>query len=158
MAMPRGREPDTERMKQLTDGLPTKAAKIRALAAEGYTRSQIAAFMGTSYQHVRGVLVRRSQPQEEPSAYEGSDSLPEAGRARIDADGAIRFPTAVLEHLGLKPEGVVSWRMQGDEVVLMSRAAGWRHARDLLRQYVPEGELISDKFVAERRAEWGESD
>lgn len=37
--------------------LGTKSAKIRALFAEGLTRSQIANYLGIRYQHVRNVLV-----------------------------------------------------------------------------------------------------
>ena len=37
--------------------LPTKSAKIRYLASQGWTRSQIAKFLGIRYQHVRNVLI-----------------------------------------------------------------------------------------------------
>lgn len=45
--------------------LTTKSAKIRALAAEGLTRSQIADAMKVRYQHVRNVLI---QPVKQSSA------------------------------------------------------------------------------------------
>jgi len=38
-------------------GLPTKSAKIRALAAAGLSRSEIAKGLGIRYQHVRNVLI-----------------------------------------------------------------------------------------------------
>lgn len=44
-------------MTSICKGLPTKSAKIRALAAKDYSRSEIAKFMGIRYQHVRNVLV-----------------------------------------------------------------------------------------------------
>lgn len=37
--------------------LPTKSAKIRALAAAGLSRSEIAKGLGIRYQHVRNVLI-----------------------------------------------------------------------------------------------------
>ena len=37
--------------------LPTKSAKIRALAAKGLSRSEIAKGLGIRYQHVRNVLI-----------------------------------------------------------------------------------------------------
>jgi hypothetical protein len=43
-------------MPVVVDGLPTTSAKIRALAAEGYLRADIARFLGIAYQHVRKVL------------------------------------------------------------------------------------------------------
>lgn len=43
--------------KVITKDLATVSAKIRALDAAGYTRSQIAKFLDKRYQHVRNVLV-----------------------------------------------------------------------------------------------------
>ena len=42
------------------DQLPTKAAKIRAMLADGMSRSEVAKALGISYQHVRNVEVRSS--------------------------------------------------------------------------------------------------
>lgn len=39
------------------DALPTKSAKIRAMAADGMSRGDIARTLGIRYQHVRNVLV-----------------------------------------------------------------------------------------------------
>lgn len=44
-------------MVKLTNGLPTKSAKIRVLTAKKYSRSVIAKFLGISYQHVRNVQI-----------------------------------------------------------------------------------------------------
>lgn len=46
-----------EMKKVITDQHKTVSSKIRALDAAGYTRSQIANFLGKRYQHVRNVLV-----------------------------------------------------------------------------------------------------
>jgi len=43
---------------EVTDGLGTKSAKIRALADAGYDRAEIAKALGIRYQHVRNVLIR----------------------------------------------------------------------------------------------------
>jgi hypothetical protein len=43
-------------MAAIVEELSTKSAKIRALAAEGYSRADIARFLGIAYQHVRKVL------------------------------------------------------------------------------------------------------
>lgn len=48
---------ERRKMSEITAGLPTKSAKIRALDDAGYSRSEIANFMGIRYQHVRNVLV-----------------------------------------------------------------------------------------------------
>lgn len=44
-------------MVRIAKGLPTKSAKIRALHAKDYSRSEIALFLDIRYQHVRNVLV-----------------------------------------------------------------------------------------------------
>lgn len=43
-------------MPEVVEALPTTSAKIRALAAEGYPRADIARFLGVAYQHVHKVL------------------------------------------------------------------------------------------------------
>src|SRR5690242_1162090 len=45
------------RPEDLTQGLPTTSAKIRALGEAGYKRAEIARFLGIGYQHVRNVLL-----------------------------------------------------------------------------------------------------
>lgn len=45
------------KMDTVCKGLETKSAKIRALAAAGYTRSETAKYLGIRYQHVRNVLI-----------------------------------------------------------------------------------------------------
>lgn len=42
----------------VVEGLATKSAKIRALARAGYSRREIANYLGVIYQHVRNVLVQ----------------------------------------------------------------------------------------------------
>jgi DNA-binding NarL/FixJ family response regulator len=37
--------------------LPSKSAKIRYLTAKGWSRSQIAGYLGIRYQHVRNVQI-----------------------------------------------------------------------------------------------------
>jgi hypothetical protein len=45
---------------KIVEGLTTKADKIRALDRAGLARTEIAQFLGISYQHVRNTLVRGS--------------------------------------------------------------------------------------------------
>jgi len=39
------------------ENLSSKSAKIRAMSADGYTRTQIAKILDIRYQHVRNVLI-----------------------------------------------------------------------------------------------------
>jgi len=45
---------------KVVENLPTKSAKIRALAQAGFERTEIAHFLNIRYQHVRNVLVQSS--------------------------------------------------------------------------------------------------
>lgn len=65
--------------------LPTKAAKIRALLDEGYSRSEIAKALKIRYQHVRNVDIQRPKSTESVASRDGS--------SRID----LELPAAVKE-------------------------------------------------------------
>jgi hypothetical protein len=98
---------------EVTDGLATKSAKIRALADAGYDRTEIAKVLGIRYQHVRKVLIdsgntgglrRQVDVEREPitvdvapvsSALISCDALLKAGfrflgEWTLDSDGAIK--------------------------------------------------------------------
>lgn len=63
-------------MDEIVAGLPTKAAMIRALAPAGYSRSEIAKYLGISYQHVRNVLVRPAPKNVDPEGGKVADARP----------------------------------------------------------------------------------
>lgn len=59
--------------REIIAGLPTKSAQIRALAANGYARTDIARLLGISYQHVYNVLtttvtVKRNSTSKDDAA------------------------------------------------------------------------------------------
>lgn len=60
-------------MSQLTVGLETKSAKIRALYAAGHSRSDIARFLGVRYQFVRNVLVQGEEKAAKGEAPQKDD-------------------------------------------------------------------------------------
>ena len=144
-------QPDAERMARISAGLGSKADKIRALGAAGYSRSEIAEFLGVRYQHVRNVLVDEARR----AAADGSPAPgTRVGRARLGDQGELRLPAELISRLGVRPGGVVPWRVEGDQVVLMSPQAGLRHAQQLAGRHAPaEGASMTDSFLRERRAE-----
>ena len=142
--------PDTDRMARITGGLVSKADKIRALGAAGYSRSEIAEFLGLRYQHVRNVLVHEAR---KPAA-EVSPGRPRFGRARLGEQGELTLPSDLIARLGVRPGGVVPWRVEDGEVVLMSAHAGLRHAQQIAGKHaLARGESMTDSFLRERRAE-----
>src|SRR5438445_358348 len=99
---------------EVTDGLETKSANIRALAQAGYDRAEIARALGIRYQHVRNVLVRSGntgglrrqiEVEREPVTVEAALGLPQAisweqllkagfrllGEWMLDGQGAIKL-------------------------------------------------------------------
>ena len=63
--------------------MTTLSARIRWLAAAGYTRSQIATFTGKRYQHVRNVLLKEPKRAAQ-------EALPEVKRVLRDDSAVIR--------------------------------------------------------------------
>ena len=62
---------------KIVEGLTTKSDKIRALDAAGYSRTEIAQFLGIIYQHVRNVLVQSGAPaSRKPPAKEAPGRAP----------------------------------------------------------------------------------
>ncbi len=135
-------------------GLPTTAAKIRALAGQGHARADIARALGVRYQQVRNVLVReetKAAKQAEPAI----SSTPQATSAkiRIDADRRIVVPAALSDALGLKQGDVVFARVHDGEIHLLTREAVTRRVQALAREFVPEGVSLVDELLEDRRRE-----
>lgn len=148
----------------------TVSDKIRALAAAGFARADIARLLGKRYQHVRNVLeadkVSRAgevasgvaepqRPFRQPAApREVEDRGNGIYRLLVREDGSVVLPPAVREALGLQAGGGVIAKLQGDEFKLISGAAAWREIDEILAPYKWKGgPLASDELIAERRAE-----
>jgi len=145
--------------------------KIRALAAEGYPRADIARALGKRYQHVRNVLEGdklrekfasgRASGVEEPQrrfresvrVRDVEDRGKGVYRLAVREDGSVVIPAAVLETLGLAAGGGVIAELKRDEFKLISRMTALKRAQDLLRPYMKEGVSWADELIAERRRE-----
>ncbi len=130
------------RMDEIVADLPTKAAKIRALDEAGYSRSEIAGYLGIRYQHVYNVLARRM-----------SDHVPEQLTVSVGPGGRIVIPAAYRRAMGVGEGDDLLVRLEEGEVRMISRAAAIRRAQELVRRYFPGDERLSDLLIAERRAE-----
>lgn len=136
--------------------LLTTSAKIRAMAADGFSTNQIAkAGLKTKegkpirYQHVRNVLttsVGKSTGDELAGP-------PRVETAKMGADGRVLIPADYRRVLGLG-EGVdivMAW--EGDSLRLMSRDSAIRRAQAEIAKYVPTSVSLVDELIAERRRE-----
>ena len=162
-----------ERIARLTRGLGTKAARIRALAAAGFDRSQIANALGLSYQHVYNVMsggvrlanrvadadsgLKASRPGTYPVAStvrntpvavgEGPDPV----RALVEGGGRIAIPVAFLEALRISEGDSVVLDLEGDELRLYGQDAALRRVQRLVAHHVPADVSLVNELIAERR-------
>jgi bifunctional DNA-binding transcriptional regulator/antitoxin component of YhaV-PrlF toxin-antitoxin module len=154
-----------EEMRRLTEGLPTKSAKIRKLGSAGYSRQQIADFLGIRYQHVRNVLVDAERILAREGAEAAAGLAEERGpapaqnasrvqRLTLEADGSVRLPGVLLGAAGMSPGDVVIAHVAGDgEIHLLSRAATAERARAILRKYIVTGTDLTEELLQERALE-----
>jgi hypothetical protein len=171
---------DPDRMRSISAPHATVADKIRALAAAGYPRADIARFLGKRYQHVRNVLQDDAQSggqgsggyvlgkadlsgvREDPRAF---DREPEDNSAYIDRRNATAFwievkpdatlplPPEIVEVLAGKPGERVFAKIRDGRVTLMSGDAAMAEAQAIVAKYVRPGVSLADSLIADRRAE-----
>ena len=152
---------DTGKMARLTKGLPSKSEKMRTLAKAGYSRADIARYLGTNYQFVRNVLVReeaRASAKDATTAVRAEQG-PNSGRTanpnriRLGADGQLTLPAEARTALGLKDGDTLVLSLDDGEIRLMTIATAVRKAQAIVRQYVPEGVSLVDELLEDRRRE-----
>lgn len=142
-----------EAMDRITSGLTTKASKMRALEAAGIARADIAAYIGTTYQHVRGTL---GPPRVTKSGGEVANQpeLGDFGVVQVDDRGQVTLPGALIQAMGLRPGREVVWTRRGDTVEILGRRAGLRWAQDLVARR--GGGRSGTALLAEERREQAE--
>lgn len=131
-------------------GLNTTAAKIRALAAQGRSRADIARALNIRYQHVRNVLIR---DEAKARAVKPSEPATIPGKISVAADGSAVVPAAAINALSLKPGESLFVRVADGEIHLLTRRAVTRRVQSLVREFVPEGVSLVDELIEDRRRE-----
>ncbi len=131
--------------------LPTTAAKIRALAAQGRSRADIARALGIRYQHVRNVLVRDEEKKKAEGTMPADAGVP--GKIPVAADGSVVIPASITKALALKGGDILFVRIHDGEIRLLTRTAVTRRVQALAREFVPEGVSLVDELLEDRRRE-----
>lgn len=150
---------NTVEMERLTTGLPSKSAKMRALAKAGYSRGDISRFLGTSYQFVRNVLVREEERLPSTKLPEADDVPPvghseaDTNRVRLGSGGQIAIPASILKSLGLSAGEVLIAVVEDGEIRLMTIPTAVRKAQEIVRKYVPADVSLVDELLEDRRRE-----
>lgn len=141
--------------------LPTTSAKIRALAARGMKRADIARVLGIRYQHVRNVLeddrtkslANKGDGPAGASATSDQDKTPSAIKLRLGPDGRIVVPAIFREALGLKEGDILFGHVNDGEIHLLPPNAAMLRAQAIVREFVPEGVSLVDELIEDRRRE-----
>lgn len=151
---------DEKRMRELTEGLPSKAAKIRALDEAGFTRSDIAKFLDIRYQHVRNVLVQLP-PRKTPGLSEPPQALlceapsAEAGetppaKVTVEPGGRIGLPASFRGALGIEDGDTLVVTLEDGDIRLLTMDGAVRRAQAMVRRFVPEGGGLVDLLIEDR--------
>ena len=74
-------------------------------------------------------------------------------RVRLGENGRVVIPAAFRRELGLRPGDPLTLRLEEDGVVIESRRAAVRAVQRMVRERVPEGELLTERLFEMRRAE-----
>jgi AbrB family looped-hinge helix DNA binding protein len=74
-------------------------------------------------------------------------------RTRLGENGRVVIPTEFRKQLGLKAGDPLIVRLDEDGIRIESRQAAVRAAQRMVRERVPEGELLTERLFEMRRAE-----
>jgi bifunctional DNA-binding transcriptional regulator/antitoxin component of YhaV-PrlF toxin-antitoxin module len=140
-----------KQMDSLTRGLPTKAAKIRALGDRGVEVAPIARYLRISYQHAYNVLKRSGIEDKNDSRSAWDKSAP--SKTTLDAAGRIAIPPAILASWEVEEGEELLVRLEDDGLRVFTRKAGLRAAQEIVRKYLRPGESLVAELIAERRRE-----
>jgi hypothetical protein len=150
-------------LEALVRGQKTVAGKIRALAAAGYPRAEIARLLGKRYQHVRNVLeepkaaaaARHDAPTglAEAETKPFQHAIPHTYRLDVGADGSVVLPPEALDALGARPGGVIIADLGEESFTLISGMTGIRRMQARLAQLPPSNTLASEELIEDRRRE-----
>ena len=135
-------------MSELTKSLRTKSDKIRTLSAAGYTRSDIAKFLGIRYQHVRNVLVAEEQKKQNSNETTANEEWVQVG-----PDGRTVIPIQYRRLLGVENGGPVRLIADGKTLRLNGRDEVLQEIRNIVGDKLTRGRSVVDNLLADRREE-----
>jgi bifunctional DNA-binding transcriptional regulator/antitoxin component of YhaV-PrlF toxin-antitoxin module len=142
----------------------TVADEIRALAAQGLSRAEIARRLGKSYQHVRNVLegdrlqaaakLSTEEASQWPGVAEPSATFGRTLRLNVEEGGVVRLPPEMRSVLGARDGGVLIVELGEDRATILSARAAMAKIRALVSSLnIDPKRVLSEELIAERRAE-----
>jgi bifunctional DNA-binding transcriptional regulator/antitoxin component of YhaV-PrlF toxin-antitoxin module len=147
-------------MASLTKGLTNKSEMMRRLHAAGYSRAEIAKFLGVRYQFVRNVIadVERRQviaqaPTLAPDRPITQIATTGSVKLKVAADGSVVLPQMFREQLSITEGDSLIGVIENGEVRLFTIPTAIRRAQAIVREIVPEGVSLVDELLEDRRRE-----
>jgi AbrB family looped-hinge helix DNA binding protein len=74
-------------------------------------------------------------------------------KTKLLEGGNVVIPVEYRQALGLQVGDELILRLKDGEIRIVTPRHAIKHAQDLIRYYIPQGRLLSDELVAERRLE-----
>ena len=74
-------------------------------------------------------------------------------KTRLAEGGRIAIPVEYRQALGLQVGDELIMRLENGEIRIFTLHRAVKHTQELVRQYIPQGRLLSDELLAERRLE-----
>ena len=151
----------------------TVSNKIRALAAGGVPRAEIARLLGKRYQHVRNVLEGDRLSAKPPGVSESEQLLfrteleahPSQSRGgglfRLEMDGAgrVALPPELIAEWNLVAGSALMGRLKGETFEVITGQTSMRRLLERARRSVPlGGPSWVDELIADRRREAARED
>lgn len=79
-------------------------------------------------------------------------------KLKVDKQGRVVLPAPARRELGLERGGSVTLEIGERDARLISHRQALRRIQEIVRRYVPEGVMLSDELIADRRAEAAHED
>ncbi len=74
-------------------------------------------------------------------------------KTKLLEGGSVVIPVEYCQALGLQVGDELIMRLEDGEIRIVTPRHLLKHAQDLIRHYIPQGRLLSDELLAERRLE-----
>ncbi len=74
-------------------------------------------------------------------------------KTKLLEGGNVVMPVAYRQALGLQVGDELIMRLEHGEIRIFTPRQAVKHAQELVHHYIPQGRLLSDELLAERRLE-----
>lgn len=123
---------------------------IERYAAESGNRNTA----GTQFQYWKKHYESRRNDTGPDSTRKRRDVEPRS--LRVAPDGRVLIPLEMREAIELGDDGRVTARVEAGELRIVSQGLAVRQIQSCMRKYKMPGESVVNRFLADRRALWGE--